>query len=75
MDEHVEAALMEIGARISALAARERSLIDKLSEARRQRDELRRALEIIAVGDAEDPKAQAAEELVALGWWRNIDEQ
>ena len=39
-----------------------------------QRDELRRALEIIAVGDATNPQAQAAEELIALGYWRDIPE-
>ena len=41
---------------------------------REQRDELRRALEIIAVGDANNPEAQAAEELIALGYWRDIPE-
>ena len=39
-----------------------------------QCDALRRALEIIAVGDAENQKAQAAEELIALGYWRDIPE-
>ena len=38
------------------------------------RDALLRALEIIAVGDAENPQAQAAEELIALGYWRDIPE-
>ena len=37
-------------------------------------DALRRALEIIAVGDAQNPQAQAAEELIALGYWRDIPE-
>lgn len=46
----------------------------ELMKAIQQRDELRRALEIIAVGDAQSPQAQAAEELVALGWWRDIPE-
>lgn len=32
----------------------------------------RRALEIIAVGDAQSPQVQAAEELIALGFWRDI---
>lgn len=45
--------------------------IDKLTQ---ERDELRRALEIIAVGDAQNPQAQAAEELIALGYWRDIPE-
>ena len=35
---------------------------------------LLRALEIIAVGDANNPQAQAAEELIALGYWRDIPE-
>ena len=39
-----------------------------------QRNELRRALEIIAVGDAQNPQAQAADELIALGYWRDIPE-
>ena len=47
---------------------------DELAELRRQRDELRRALEIIAVGDAEDPKTQAAEELAAIGYWGSVPE-
>ena len=37
-------------------------------------DALRRALEIIALGDAQNPQAQAAEELIALGFWRDIPE-
>ena len=48
------------------IARRER---DELHE---QRDALRRALEIIAVGDAQNPQRQAAEELIALGYWRDI---
>jgi hypothetical protein len=39
-----------------------------------ERDALRRALEIIAVGDAQNPQLQAAEELIALGYWRDIPE-
>ncbi len=74
MDEAVEAALMQAGAQINALQANERRLIDELWKAQQQRDELRRALEIIAVGDAQNPQAQAAEELIALGWWRDIPE-
>ena len=41
-------------------------------ELREQRDDLRRALEVIAVGDAQNPQRQAAEELIALGYWRDI---
>ena len=41
---------------------------------RGQRDALRRALEIIAVGDAQNPQIQAAEELIALGYWSDIPE-
>lgn len=37
-------------------------------------DALRRALEIIALGDAQNPQAQAAEDLIALGFWRDIPE-
>jgi hypothetical protein len=37
-------------------------------------DDLRRALEIIAVGDAPNPQLQAAEELIALGYWCDIPE-
>lgn len=37
-------------------------------------DALRRALEIIAVGDSKNPQADAAEELIALGYWRDIPE-
>lgn len=36
--------------------------------------DLRRALEIIAVGDAKNPQLQAAEELIAMGYWRDIPE-
>ena len=39
-----------------------------------QRDALLRAMEIIAVGDAKNPQAQAAAELIALGFWRDIPE-
>ena len=39
-----------------------------------QRDELQRALEVIALGEAENPQVQAAEELIALGYWRDIPE-
>lgn len=70
MDENTEAALMRAGHQINALQANERRLLDELWNARQQRDDLRRALEIIAVGDAHNPQAQAAEELIALGWWR-----
>lgn len=74
MGESIKDALTEAGVRIAELAANERRLIDELFKAHQQRDELRRALEIIAVGDAENPQAQAAEELIALGWWRDIPE-
>lgn len=33
-------------------------------------DTLRQALEIIAVGDSKDPKADAAQALRAVGFWR-----
>ena len=74
MDNNLEAELTRAGQRINALAANERRLIDELMKAHQERDELRRALEIIAVGDAQNPQAQAAEELIALGWWRDIPE-
>ena len=48
-----------------------RADVDALRE---QRDALRRALEIIAVGDAHNPQSQAAEELIALGYWRDTPE-
>jgi hypothetical protein len=48
--------------------------MDELFKMQEQRDQLRRALEIIAVGDAQNPQTQAAEELIALGWWRDIPE-
>ena len=35
-----------------------------------ERDRLRRALEVIAVGDSKNPIEDAADELVALGFWR-----
>lgn len=35
-----------------------------------ERDALRRALEVIAVGDSKNPVIDAADELVALGYWR-----
>jgi predicted ABC-class ATPase len=35
----------------------------------RERDDLRRALEVIAVGDSKDPVTDAGDELVALGYW------
>ena len=57
----------EIGAEL-IIARRERE------EMHEQRDALRRALEIIAVGDAQNPQLQAAEELIALGYWRDIPE-
>ena len=44
----------------------------KIEELIIERDTLRRALEIIAVGDAPNPQAQAAEELISLGFWRDI---
>ena len=50
------------------IARRER---DELHE---QRDALLQALEIIAVGDAQNPQIQAAYELIALGYWRDIQE-
>jgi len=49
-------------------------LRSQLYALREERDNLRQALEIIAVGDAENPQAQAAEELIALGYWRDIPE-
>lgn len=45
--------------------------IERLREAE---DALRRALEVIAVGDASDPQKQAAEELMALGYWQDTPE-
>jgi hypothetical protein len=50
------------------------SYAEKIEALVAERDALRRALEIIAVGDAEDPQRQAAEELIALGYWRDIPE-
>ena len=50
------------------------SYASKIEELVAERDALRRALEIIAVGDAQNPQAQAAEELIALGYWRDIPE-
>lgn len=50
------------------------SYAEKIESLVAERDALRRALEIIAVGDAEDPQRQAAEELIALGYWRDIPE-
>jgi hypothetical protein len=49
-------------------------IVRQIEELTAERDALRRALEIIAVGDAQNPQAQAAEELIALGWWRDIPE-
>ena len=74
MHEETEAALMRAGHQINALHANERRLIDELFKTQQQRDDLRRALEIIALGDAQNPQAQAAEELIALGYWRDIPE-
>ena len=48
------------------------SYVQKIEELIVQRDALLQALEIIAVGDATNPQAQAAEELIALGFWRDI---
>lgn len=42
MEEHIEAALTEAGARINALVANERRLLDKLSTARKDADRYRR---------------------------------
>ena len=50
----------------------ENELSKKIEELIIERDTLRRALEIIAVGDAPNPQAQAAEELIFLGFWRDI---
>lgn len=59
-----------------AIAALRQALVAPQPEqvALDERDALRRALEIIAVGDAQNPQAQAAEELIALGYWRDIPE-
>lgn len=50
------------------------SYAEKIEALIAERDALRRALEIIAVGDAKNPQAQAAEELISLGYWRDIPE-
>lgn len=42
-------------------------MLEALTE---ERDALRRTLEIIAVGDSADPMGDAADQLVALGYWR-----
>ena len=68
------AGIAALVARIDALQASKRRLIDELFKTQQQRDDLRRALEIIALGDAQNPQAQAAEELIALGYWRDIPE-
>lgn len=41
----------------------------RISAEREGADKLRRALEIIAVGDSKDPVTAAGDELVALGYW------
>ena len=49
--------------------------IDKaLAQPKEKEEALLRALEIIAVGDAKSPQAQAVEELIALGYWRDTPE-
>lgn len=53
---------------------RELALMGRVMELEAEWDALRRALEIIAVGDATNPQKQAAEELIALGYWRDIPE-
>ncbi len=69
-----QAEIASLVARLDAMQANERRLIDKLVASQEQQDALRRALEIIAVGDAQNPQLQAAEELIALGYWRDIPE-
>lgn len=44
-------------------------LMARLIKAQEQRDELRQALEVIALGDAADPVRDAGDTLVELGWW------
>lgn len=44
--------------------------VDEIEQLREQRDALRRALEVIAVGDSPDPVRDAGDELVGLGYWR-----
>ena len=60
-----------VAERDALLKDAERSVAELL-RAKEQRDELCRALEIIAVGDATNPMLQAAEELIALGYWMDI---
>lgn len=55
----------------AAKLRRQHTGIERLTK---ERDALVRAMEIIAVSDAENPQAQAAEELIALGFWRDIPE-
>jgi len=45
-------------------------VIDEIRFVFDERDRLRQALEIIAVGDSKDPVADAGDELVELGYWR-----
>lgn len=54
-----------------------RTAIDRLvamAQGAETLDSMRTVLEIIAVGDARNPQAQAAEELIALGYWRDTPE-
>ena len=53
----------------AAQAPAEGDAIQRLIAAQARIAELRRALEVIAVGDSKDPVTDAGDELVALGYW------
>lgn len=46
------------------------NILREIERLRDERDALRHALEVIAVGDSKDPVIDAGDELVALGYWR-----
>ena len=63
-----------VQAELRELEERYRKQLATVEKTEARADALLRALEIITVGDAQDPQAQAAEELIALGYWRDIPE-